>query len=97
MGTDLLTHIVHYLIGESFLGLWCLSLQIAPGQQSGAAKKFFVACKTNDEATKQQYANNYFPYTLDALKQHVYVILVDVENLTMQAQSYDLQTQPRVP
>jgi hypothetical protein len=63
----------------------------------GAAENFFVACKTNDEATKQQYADNYFPYTLDALKQHVYGILSDVENLTMQAQSYDLQSHPRVP
>ncbi|KAL3802141.1 hypothetical protein ACHAW5_000226 [Stephanodiscus triporus] len=36
-------------------------------------------------------------YTLNALKQHVYSILADVEQLTMTAQSYDLRTHPRVP
>ena len=56
-----------------------------------------MACQNNDEATKQQYHEQYFAYTLDALKKHVYSILTDAENLTMQAQSYDLQTHPRVP
>lgn len=63
----------------------------------GAADQFYVACKTNDEGTKQQYLDNYFQYTLDAMKQHVYGIMQDVEQLTAQAQSYDLQTHPRVP
>ena len=56
-----------------------------------------MACKTNDEGGKQQYHDNYFQYTLDALKTHVYGILSDVENLTAKAQTYDLQTHPRVP
>ena len=56
-----------------------------------------MACKTNDEATKQQYLDNYFQYVLDAMKQHVYGILQDVEQLTMKANSYDLNTHPRVP
>jgi len=31
------------------------------------------------------------------MKQHVYGIMADVEQLTAQAQSYDLNTHPRVP
>jgi hypothetical protein len=56
-----------------------------------------VACKGNDEATKQQYHDNYRPYTLDSLKNHVYSIMQAVEELTAKAQSYDLATHPRVP
>ena len=39
----------------------------------------------------------YFEYTLAALKEHVYTILNDCEQLTMRAQSYDLDQHPRVP
>ena len=39
----------------------------------------------------------YFEYTLAALKEHVYAILNDCEQLTMRAQSYDLNQHPRVP
>ena len=56
-----------------------------------------MACQNNDEGTKQQYQGQYFAYTLNALKQHVYSILQDAQSLTMKAQSYDLQTHPRVP
>ena len=63
----------------------------------GAAQQFGAACHNNDEATKQQYLGQYFSYTLDALKQHVYSVMNDAQTLTMKAQSYDLQTHPRVP
>ena len=56
-----------------------------------------MACQSNDEGTKQQYHDQYFAYTLEALKNHVYSIMSDAENLTMKAQSYDLQSHPRVP
>lgn len=56
-----------------------------------------MACQNNDEGTKQQYLGQYFAYTLNALKQHVYSIINDAQQLTMKAQSYDLQTHPRVP
>lgn len=58
---------------------------------------FYVACKTKDEATKEGYHQEYFQYTLEALKTHVDTILHDVDNLTMMANSYDLATHPRVP
>jgi hypothetical protein len=84
--------------GEIAPKVWDLFLMdILQKNDPGAAEQFYVACKTNDEGTKQQYHDNYFQYTLDALKQHVYGILGDVENLTAKAQSYDQRTHPRVP
>ena len=61
------------------------------------AAQFYVACKTNDEDTKQNFLNQYFPYVLDALKSHVDGILQDIDVLTNKAQSYNIQTHPRVP
>lgn len=84
--------------GEIAPKVWDIFLyELLRNNDPGAADQFYVACKTNDEDTKKQYHDNYFQYTLDALKQHVYGILGDVENLTMKAQSYDLTTHPRVP
>merc|ERR1719416_12340 len=84
--------------GEIAPKVWDIFLyKLLQDNDPGGAEQFYVACKTNDEGTKQQYMDNYMPYTLDAMKQHVYGILQDVETLTAQAQSYDLQTHPRVP
>ena len=98
-------HPIHCLYSKCFLRNVSLSHQvwdiflykILQDNDPGAAEQFYVACKCNDEGSKQQYHDQYFQYTLDALKQHVYGILQDVEQLTMKAQSYDLQTHPRVP
>jgi hypothetical protein len=59
--------------------------------------QFLLACKTNDEATKQQFHGQYFQYTLQALKEHVASITDDVDYLTQKAYSYDIRTHPRVP
>lgn len=84
--------------GEISPKVWDVFLyELLQNNDPGSAEQFYVACKTNDEDTKQQYHGHYYAYTLDALKQHVYSILGDVEQLTMQAQTYDLQTHPRVP
>lgn len=84
--------------GEIAPKVWDIFLyEILQNNDQGAADNFYVACKTNDEATKQQYHDQYFQYTLDGLKNHVYKILTDVDRLTNQAQSYDLRTHPRVP
>ena len=78
--------------------MWDIFLyEILENNDQGAADNFYVACKTNDEAAKQEIHNQYFQYTLEALREHVYKIVNDVGQLTMQAQSYDLQTHPRVP
>lgn len=84
--------------GEIAPKVWDIFLyEILEQNDQGAADNFYVACKTNDEAAKQEIHNQYFQYTLEALRQHVYKIVNDVGQLTMQAQSYDLQTHPRVP
>ncbi|KAL7543946.1 hypothetical protein ACHAXR_013317 [Thalassiosira sp. AJA248-18] len=84
--------------GEITPQVWDIFLyEMLQNNDPGSAEQFFVACKSNDEATKQQYHDHYFQYTLDALKNHVYSILQDVDSLTMKAQSYDLETHPRVP
>lgn len=61
------------------------------------SENFVAACKMNDEDTKQAYHGEYFQYTLGAMKDHVNGILHDIDNLNMKANSYDLNTHPRVP
>lgn len=77
--------------------VWDIFLyELLQNNDQNLADEFLVACKTT-EGNKQQYHDHYFQYTLDAMKQHVYGILGDVDQLTMKAQSYDLATHPRVP
>jgi hypothetical protein len=84
--------------GEISPKVWDLFLyKILQDNDPGSAEQFYVAVKTNDENTKQQFHQNYFQYTLQALKDHVYSILNDVQQLSAKAQSYDLATHPRVP
>jgi len=84
--------------GEIAPKVWDIFLyKILQDNDFPASEQFYVACKTNDEGTKQQYLQQYQEYTLAALKEHVYGIMQDVEQLTANAQSYDLNTHPRVP
>lgn len=84
--------------GEISPKVWDVFLyKILQDNDPGAAENFFVAVKTNDEGSKQEYHSAYFQYTLQALKEHVYKILGDVERLSAKAQSYDVQSHPRVP
>lgn len=73
--------------------LYAILQQNDPAQ----ADQFYMAVKMNDEATKKQFQDSYFAYTLGSLKEHIYSILGEVDSLTMKAQSYDLNTHPRVP
>ncbi|KAL3787749.1 hypothetical protein ACHAW5_002217 [Stephanodiscus triporus] len=58
--------------GEIAPKVWDIFLyEILQKNDQGSADNFYVACKTNDENTKQEYHSHYFQYTLDALKQHV--------------------------
>ncbi len=98
LGYDFKDLLVQTQTGEIAPKVWDIFLyEMLQNNDPNSADAFYVSCKTNDEATKQQYHDHYFQYTLDALKNHVYSILSDVDQLTMQAQSYDLATHPRVP
>lgn len=68
------------------------------GDETGELQsQFYVACKTNDENSKNEFLGHYFPYVLESMKDHVNSILYDIDVLTNKAQSYDLNTHPRVP
>lgn len=58
---------------------------------------FYQAVVSGDEATKQQYASHFFPYTLAALKKHVDDTLTELDQLSSKAATYDPATHPRVP
>ena len=62
-----------------------------------SAQQFSAAVQSGDEATKQQIANEWYPYTLDALKTHVNSVLDDAAKLTKKANKMDLAKHPRVP
>eukprot|EP00574_Skeletonema_japonicum_P008660 CAMPEP_0201728364 /NCGR_PEP_ID=MMETSP0593-20130828/15621_1 /ASSEMBLY_ACC=CAM_ASM_000672 /TAXON_ID=267983 /ORGANISM="Skeletonema japonicum, Strain CCMP2506" /LENGTH=392 /DNA_ID=CAMNT_0048220437 /DNA_START=324 /DNA_END=1502 /DNA_ORIENTATION=+ len=84
--------------GEVYPAVWDIFLlKILQDYDADLASQFTMACHNNDEATKETFHNNYFAYTLEALREHVYSILNDVDQMTMMAQSYDLETHPRVP
>lgn len=84
--------------GEVYPAVWDIFLlKILQDYDADLASQFIMACQNNDEATKETFHSNYFAYTLEALREHVYSILSDVDQLTMNAQSYDLETHPRVP
>lgn len=98
LGYDFKDLLIQTESGEIAPKVWDIFLyEILQNNDPGAAENYLVACKTNDEATKQQYLDNYFSYVLESMKNHVYGIMADVERLTANAQSYDLQTHPRVP
>lgn len=84
--------------GEIAPRVWDIFLySILRKNDQNSADAFYVACKTNDEYAKQEYHTTYFQYTLEAMKEHVYGIVNDIERLNSLAQSYDLYTHPRVP
>jgi len=60
-------------------------------------QSFYQAVVSGDEATKNQYHQQYFQYTLDELKNHVNKTLRELDNLSNKARSYDPRTHPRVP
>eukprot|EP00581_Thalassiosira_minuscula_P004565 CAMPEP_0183742846 /NCGR_PEP_ID=MMETSP0737-20130205/64907_1 /TAXON_ID=385413 /ORGANISM="Thalassiosira miniscula, Strain CCMP1093" /LENGTH=472 /DNA_ID=CAMNT_0025978441 /DNA_START=42 /DNA_END=1460 /DNA_ORIENTATION=+ len=84
--------------GEIAPKVWDVFLyDLLQKHEPGSAHEFCMACRNNDEATKQSYHDQYFAYTLASLKEHIYSIMSDAENLTAKAQLYDLQSHPRVP
>jgi hypothetical protein len=61
------------------------------------ANAFYQAVVSGDEDTKAQYHGSYWPYTKDELCKHVDGTLKDLARWSAKAQSYDLNTHPRVP
>jgi hypothetical protein len=63
----------------------------------GTAQGFFQAVTGGDEATKNQFHEQYFQYTIEELRNHVDSTLADLDRLSNIARSYDVRTHPRVP
>jgi hypothetical protein len=63
----------------------------------GAADGFYRAVAGGDEGTKAEYHNQYWPYTKQELQKHVDGTLRDLDRWSAKANSYDLNTHPRVP
>ncbi|KAL7541012.1 hypothetical protein ACHAXR_010555 [Thalassiosira sp. AJA248-18] len=63
----------------------------------GAANGFYQAVISGDEATKGQYHDQYWAYTKEELQKHVDGTLRDLDRWSAKANSYDLNTHPRVP
>ena len=63
----------------------------------GAADGFYRAVMGGDESTKAQYHDQYWPYTKVELQKHVDGTLRDLDRWSTKANSYDLNTHPRVP
>lgn len=61
------------------------------------AQGFYQACMQGDEGSKSQYHQEYFPYTLEALRKHVDGMLLELDELSALAKSKDPRTHPRVP
>jgi hypothetical protein len=98
LGYDYKELLIQTETGEIAPKVWDIFLyDILQNSDPGAAQQYLMACRNNDEGTKEQYQSEYFAYTLDAMKNHFYSIMNDVENLTYKAQSYDINKHPRVP
>ena len=63
----------------------------------GAANEFYQAVMNGDEQTKGQYHDQYWEYTKEELQKHVDGTLKDLDRWSAKANSYDLNTHPRVP
>mmetsp|Transcript_333 Transcript_333/g.724 ORF Transcript_333/g.724 Transcript_333/m.724 type:complete len:424 (-) Transcript_333:251-1522(-) len=63
----------------------------------GLANIFYQAIMSGDEDTKGQYHAQYWQYTKEELQKHVDGTLRDLDKWSEKANSYDLNTHPRVP
>lgn len=60
-------------------------------------EQFYQAVLSGNEEANNSFHQQYFSYTLDALKQHVDTTLRSLEELSRKAQSLDVRTHPRAP
>jgi hypothetical protein len=70
---------------------------ILVNNDDGMASEFYRAVMSGDENAKAQYHDQYWQYTKQELQKHVDGTLRDLERWSAKAQSYDLNTHPRVP
>ena len=84
--------------GEIAPRVWDIFLfKILQDNDQSLADQFYTACRMNDDGLRQDFHEQYFQYTLPALQDHVDSILRDVQRMTQDAQSLDVNVHPRAP
>eukprot|EP00567_Pseudictyota_dubia_P005470 CAMPEP_0197440126 /NCGR_PEP_ID=MMETSP1175-20131217/6702_1 /TAXON_ID=1003142 /ORGANISM="Triceratium dubium, Strain CCMP147" /LENGTH=438 /DNA_ID=CAMNT_0042970173 /DNA_START=63 /DNA_END=1379 /DNA_ORIENTATION=+ len=81
--------------GEISPQVYDLFLYSVLKQEPNLKQDFYEACMRGDENAKQEFHNQYFPYTLEAMKNHVDKTLRELDDLSNKASSMDPRTHPR--
>lgn len=97
LGLDFSNLLFYKDTGDVSGEVWDLVLYSVLSQDSNLQQGFYQAYMAGDEDTKNSYHQEYFPYTLDALKKHVDDTLRELDELSFKASSKDITTHPRVP
>ncbi|KAL7453946.1 hypothetical protein ACHAWC_005576 [Mediolabrus comicus] len=75
----------------------CVLYSILGGFDQILQQQFYDAYTSGDEATKQNFHNQYWEYTAQALREHVDQTLQDLYDLSVRATNKDVVTHPRLP
>ncbi|KAL7547212.1 hypothetical protein ACHAWF_010530 [Thalassiosira exigua] len=70
---------------------------VLKSNDASLAQEYYQAVMNGNEATKNQYQEQYWQYTKEELQKHVDGLLIDLDKWSALAQTYDRNTHPRVP
>ena len=77
--------------------VWDLVLFSVLAQDPNRQQQFYQAIMSGDHQTKQQFHQQFFSYSLEAMKKHVDGTLREIDELSREAMMKDPNTHPRVP
>mmetsp|Transcript_53497 Transcript_53497/g.160083 ORF Transcript_53497/g.160083 Transcript_53497/m.160083 type:complete len:184 (+) Transcript_53497:922-1473(+) len=77
--------------------VWDVILYSVLAFDAGLQQNFYQAYMSGDMETKQAYHEEYYPFTLEALKQHVDGFLAELDALSAHAYTKDPASHPRLP
>ena len=97
LGLDFSNLLFYKDTGDISAEVWDVMLYSILGQDPDLRQGFYQAYTSGDMDTKNSYHQQYFPYTLEALKKHVDGTLRELDELSFRASSKDPSTHPRVP
>ena len=97
LGYDFSNLLFYKDTGDISMEVYDVFLYSVLAQDPSLKQAFYEACMRGDENTKNQYHEQYWSYTLEALKNHVESTLRELDQLSSLAQSKDPATHPRVP
>lgn len=97
LGYDFSNLLFYKDTGDISPEVWDVVLYSILAQDPSLQQGFYEACMSGDADTKTSYHQQYFPYSLEALKAHVNGFLKEVDELSAKARAKDARTHPRVP